>query len=51
MAKKVNPIRGATKSKDIVKVIRSVKSPETGAYAFKEEFIHKDDVKMFFQSK
>ena len=48
MAKKVNPLRGLKKSKDFVKVIKSRRSPKTGAYAFTEEIVHKDDVKDFF---
>lgn len=30
------------------KVIKMVKSPETGAYSFKEEVIINDDVKTYF---
>jgi hypothetical protein len=48
MAKKVNPIRDTKKSKDYVKVIKTRKSPKTGAYTFTEEIVHKDDVKDFF---
>lgn len=48
MAKKVNPIRDTKKSKDYVKVIKTRKSPKTGAYSFAEEIVHKDDVKDFF---
>jgi len=49
MAKKVNPIRNINKSKDFVKVIKTRKSAKSGAYAFNEAIIHKDDVKKFFQ--
>ena len=31
-------------SKTMVKVIRAVKSDKTGAYTFREKFIHKDNV-------
>jgi hypothetical protein len=31
--------------KDHVKVIVSVKNPETGAYVFRERIVHKDKVK------
>lgn len=34
--------------KDFVKVIRSIKNPDTGRYSYKETIIHKDDVKDFF---
>ena len=47
MAKKVNPIRNTKKSKDYVKVIKSRRSPKTGAYAFSEEIVHKDEVKNY----
>jgi|JI61114DRNA_FD_contig_31_3506593_length_375_multi_2_in_0_out_0_2 hypothetical protein len=30
--------------KDFVKVVKSMKNPETGAYTFKEVMIHKDKV-------
>ncbi|MFT6843877.1 MAG: hypothetical protein ACJAUV_000044 [Flavobacteriales bacterium] len=33
------------------KVIKMVKSPKTGAYAFKEEIVHNDQVKAFFEKK
>ena len=49
MAKKVNPIRNTKKSKDYVKVIKSVKSSKSGAYGFQEDIIHKDEAKAFFQ--
>ncbi|MBL4657864.1 MAG: DUF4295 domain-containing protein [Flavobacteriales bacterium] len=48
MAKKVNPLRGMKKSKDYVKVIKTRRSPKTGAYTFAEEIIHKDEVKNHF---
>ena len=48
MAKKVNPLRGMKKSKDYVKVIKTRRSPKTGAYTFAEEIVHKEDVKNFF---
>ncbi len=34
--------------KDFVKVVKSIKNPDTGKYSFKELFIHKDEVKDFF---
>ena len=38
----------AGSGKDFVKVVKSIKDPETGKYTFKELFIHKDEVKEFF---
>ncbi len=37
--------------KDHVKVIKSVKNPETGNYSFREQIVHKDKVKDFFAAK
>jgi len=36
-------------SKDFVRVIKTVRSEKTGAYLFKEAFVHKDDVNAFIQ--
>ena len=41
----------AGSGKDFVKVIKSVKDPDTGKYTFKELMIHKDEVKTFFDKK
>ncbi len=38
---------GDTRGKDMVKVIKAFKSSKTGAYAFKEGIVHKNDVKSF----
>ena len=38
----------AGSGRDFVKVIQSVKNPETGKYSYKEMMIHKDKVKDFF---
>ena len=40
-----------TSGKDFAKVIRMVKSPKSGAYAFKEEVIPTDQVKAYFDKK
>lgn len=37
--------------KDFVKVVKSIKDPETGKYTYKELMIHKDEVKDFFADK
>lgn len=55
MAKKVSKnakvaqrAANAGSGKDHVRVIKSIKNPETGAYTFKEAIIHKDKVKDWF---
>jgi len=47
MAKKTVATLGKGGAKDFTKVIKMVKSPETGAYSFKEEVVPKDKVKEF----
>lgn len=37
----------AAEAKNWTKVIRSVRSPKTGAYTFKEAIVHKDKVKEY----
>jgi hypothetical protein len=39
--------RSAAEAKNWSKVIKTVRSPKTGAYTFKEAIIHKDLVKEF----
>jgi len=41
----------AGSGKDFVKVVKSIKDPETGKYTYKELMIHKDGVKAFFADK
>lgn len=43
MAKKT--VGKTQKSKDTVKLIRTVKNPKTGAYTFQEEMVDKANVK------
>jgi hypothetical protein len=38
-------------AKNFTKVIKTVRSPKTGAYSFKEQIIHKDKVADFFSAK
>ena len=38
-------------AKNFTKVIKTVRSPKTGAYSFKEAIIHKDKVKDFLSAK
>ena len=40
----------AGSGRDFVKVVRSVKNPDTGKYSYKEVFIHKDKVKEYMDS-
>lgn len=51
MAKKVVATLKTTTGKDFAKVIRMVKSPKTGAYAFKEEIVPNDQVKEYLKKK
>lgn len=39
--------KGGADSKNFTKVIKTVRSPKSGAYTFKEAIIHKDKVKDF----
>lgn len=50
MAKKaVATLREKGAGKSHIKCIKMVKSDKTGAYTFKEEMVHMDDVKSFFK--
>jgi hypothetical protein len=52
MAKKVvATLRDKSNVKNTVKCIRMVKSENTGAYYFKEEMVHTEEVKDFFADK
>ena len=52
VSKNARTDRGLNKaSKDIVKVIKAFKSQKTGSYAFKEGYVHKDNVKQFLQEE
>jgi hypothetical protein len=53
MAKKAVASFKADKSsaKNYTKCIKLVKSEKNGAYAFKEEIVHNNDVKDFFSEK
>ncbi len=58
MAKKVSKnsrvgkrAENAGSGRDFIKVVKSIKNPETGKYSYKEVMIHKDNVKEFFASK
>jgi hypothetical protein len=49
MAKKAVASLQTGSGREFSKVIKMVKSPKTGAYAFKEEIIHNDEVKEYFK--
>jgi hypothetical protein len=49
MAKKV--VATLKKGKEFAKVIKTVRSPKTGAYSFKEEMVPVDMVKEVLESK
>lgn len=51
MAKKVVATLRTTSGKDFAKVIRMVRSPKTGAYAFKESIVPNDQVKEYLLKK
>jgi hypothetical protein len=41
---KVKDLKAAADAKNWTKVIRTVRSPKTGAYTFKEAIVHKDKI-------
>ncbi|MCX8480601.1 MAG: DUF4295 family protein [Sediminibacterium sp.] len=43
--------KAAAEAKNWTKVIRAVKSENTGSYTFKESIVHKDKVKDFIAGK
>lgn len=51
MAKKVVATLRTGTGKDFAKVVRMVRSPKTGAYAFKESIVPNDQVKEFLAKK
>ena len=51
MAKKTVATLKTGKGKDFTKVIKMVRSKETGAYAFREEVVHNDHIKDFLAAK
>ena len=42
--------KAAQEAKNWTKVVRTVRSPKTGSYTFKETIVHKDKVKDFLKS-
>ncbi len=47
MAKKTVATLKTGKGNQFTKVIKMIKSPETGAYTFREEIVHNDHIKDF----
>ncbi len=41
---KVKDLKAAAEAKNWTKVIRTVRSPKSGAYTFKESIVHKDKI-------
>lgn len=37
--------------RDYIKVVKSVKNPDTGKYSYKEVMVHKDNIKEFLAKK
>ncbi len=42
--------KAASEAKNWTKVIRTLRSPKTGAYTFKEAIVHKDKIKEYLAS-
>ena len=51
MAKKVVATLKTGKGKNFTKCIKMVKSEKTGAYCFREEIVHDDNIQDFFARK
>jgi len=51
MAKKVVATLKTGKGKSFTKCIKMVRSEKTGAYSFREEIVHNDHIKDFFNKK
>ena len=43
--------KAASEAKNWSKVIRTIRSPKSGAYTFKEAIVHKDKIKDFLAQK
>jgi hypothetical protein len=48
---KTKDAKAASEAKNWTKVIKSVRSPKSGAYTFKEQIVHKDKIKEFLAQK
>jgi hypothetical protein len=47
---KIKDTKAAADAKNWTKVIRTLRSPKSGAYTFKEQIVHKDKIKEFLGS-
>ncbi|MEI8060133.1 MAG: DUF4295 domain-containing protein [Ferruginibacter sp.] len=47
---KIKDTKAAADAKNWTKVIRTLRSPKTGAYTFKEQIVHKEKIKDFLGS-
>lgn len=41
----------AGSGRDYIKVVKSIKNPETGKYSYKEVMVHKDKIDEFMKEK
>lgn len=41
----------AGSGRDFIKVVKSIKNPETGKYSYKEVMVHKDKIDEFMKEK
>ena len=51
MANKVVATLKAGKGKSFTKCIKMTRSEKTGSYQFREEIVHNDNIKEFFENK
>ena len=42
--------KAAAEAKNWTKVVRTIRSPKSGSYTFKETIVHKDKIKQFLAS-
>ena len=48
---KIKDTKAAAEAKNWTKVIRTIRSPKTGSYTFKEAIVHKDKIKDHLAAK
>jgi hypothetical protein len=46
---KTKDMKAAQEAKNWTKVVRTLRSPKTGSYTFKESIVHKDKIKEFLK--
>lgn len=42
--------KASSEAKNWTKVVRTIRSPKSGSYTFKESIVHKDKIKQFLAS-